>query len=198
VLLEMDRGSIQGSEHLSSNGSVGRLDSGDEDDWASYMINESSIEIGRLPLKQGGEDSYLLENTADRRPVSTHFKSFVQCLHADLMRSQVQVLSASPDECMSTASPSTLSFSGFEAWVSRDPSTYVSLVRLLLPLLPCGVALASEEIDLVARGLSQRCGELRARMESRAQGTQRKQMTSLHASYAKVCHDFSSSTWAGK
>jgi len=52
-----------------------------------------------------------------------------------------------------------------------------------MPLLANMVALTSEEVHLAARGMSQRCGELRARMEARAQATQRKHMANLHANY---------------
>merc|ERR1719158_1408254 len=89
------------------------------------------------------------------------------------------------DESVNTAPRCVLSFTAFEHWVSKAPHVYACLVNLLLPLLPYGAALTLEEVDLTARGLTQRCGELRARVEVRGQGVQRKRFLKLHDEFVK-------------
>lgn len=204
VLLEMDRGPTNhGSEHLSSSANE-HLDAGEqqgEEDWASLVYDPSSSsatgsinlragsKVGSMGLglhhRQSVDGSKLLGNLSEHRTV---FNSFVECLHWDLLQCQTEV-SAGLDECVNTTPQSVLSFSAFECWVSRNPSVFKSLLHLLFPLLPYGVALTHEEMELSARGLSQRCGELRARMDVRAQGFQKKRFVQLHVNFTKPRRD---------
>lgn len=204
VLLEMDRGPTNhGSEHLSSSANE-HLDAGEqqgEEDWASLVYDPSSSsatgsinlragsKVGSMGLglhhRQSVDGSKLLGNLSEHRTV---FNSFVECLHWDLLQCQTEV-SAGLDECVNTTPQTVLSFSAFECWVSRNPSVFKSLLHLLFPLLPYGVALTHEEMELSARGLSQRCGELRARMDVRAQGFQKKRFVQLHVNFTKPRRD---------
>lgn len=211
VLLEVDRGSRTGnSEHLSSV-SAGQDSVGEEqleDDWLSVRYGSSSSSSATCSATgssatgaNGAQVRYtaqeLLEMFSGSKTFSgnrhsstllTQFTSFVEFLYADLMQAQMD-FSAMPGECMNTTLQLALSFSAFEHWVARAPDVYASLLHLLLPLLPYGVALTSEEMDLASRGLSQRCGELRARGEVKAQGLQRRRFMKLHARYLRQMDD---------
>jgi len=174
VLVEVDRGSITaGSENVSSSTSVADRHGAQMDDEGT----ESSLSTSAFSSKVSNIDRLTL------------FGFIVECLHEELMKSQAET--SRPDECVDTVPLSVLSFRGFEHFVVTAPGTYSALWRLLFPLLPHGVALTSEEIDLSARGLSQRCGELRARIEMRVQVVQRKLMMRLHADFTKPQHDLS-------
>jgi len=207
VLVDMDRGSIQGTENLSSEASAGILarDVGDNTEEGSAWDGQSSSS-GASTRSDGrqaafgasGEDSDVLDKnvTSVHRAASTQLMLFCRRLQSDLMHVQSEISANSSQADLSQQC--MLSFSAFKLWVSKDPSVYVSLIHVCMPLLANMVALTSEEIHLAARGMSQRCGELRARMEARAQATQRKHMASLHATYTTTGLDTFSSTWATK
>jgi len=78
-----------------------------------------------------------------------------------------------------------LSFVGFELWIEKHPSVFVNLWKLLLPLLPCSVALLGEELELASKQMSQRGGELRATMEVQKQRKQRKLMAKFHTNFTE-------------
>lgn len=183
VLLEVDRGSIC-AEHLSSISQAGEELTDDE--FPSMLYDDSSSATGSKGSNANGAQLRPSAELSENRFASTLFTSLVEGLHSDLTQAQADV-SATPDECVSTTPQSVLSFRAFEHWVSKSPGLYTALLHLLLPLLPYGVALTSEELEFAARGLTQRCGELRARSEVRAQGIQRKRFMKLHAYFANRC-----------
>jgi len=187
VLLQLDRGSISGgSEHLSTGESP--IDGGASEEYVDdgfSVQNENSSPTGsKASIGHGAQgtrhaqEMNVLDMFSEHRSWPTEFATCVEFLHADLMQSQLEV-AAMPDEDVNTCRPSALSFNAFGHWVSRAPDAYISLLHILFPLMPYGVALTSEELELAARGLSQRCGELRARSEVRAQGIQRKEFMKL-------------------
>lgn len=188
VLLAVDRGSKSHGADQSSSNSHDERQLEDEAVSILYENNSSSASAvsntNAVHGKQSIEDGIflVLEKPSERRPASTQFGIFIECLHSELMQSQAEV-SQALDEFVNTSAPCSLCFRGFEHWVFKRPSMYAALMQLLLPLLPYGVALTSEEVELAARGLSQRCGELRANSDAKALGLQRKLM-------AQLCLDF--------
>lgn len=188
LLREVDYGTMTHGGNLSSSTSD---DDDDDDDWPSQLHDEGSSatasRVSNGQLRHSIEESMLL---GEIRPSSTRFTSFVECLHWELMQAQTEI-SAASDECVNTSQRPELCFAAFELWVTKAPDVYASLLHLLLPLMQYGLALSSEEIFLAARGLTQRCGELRARMEVRAQGIQRKQFMKLYINFTKPrCEPF--------
>jgi hypothetical protein len=182
VLLAVDRGfkGLGGDRNSAERNSEEQLQLEEEMASSSSSASNANIQLA----KRSVEESSFARQQSERRPSLTQFELFVEGLHAQLMKSQTDFTHV-PGECGYTVAPSVMCFRGFEHWVFKHPNMYSALMQLLLPLLPYGVNGTSEEMELAARGLSQRCGELRANMEAKAHGLQRKQMAQLCFHYSQ-------------
>lgn len=79
----------------------------------------------------------------------------------------------------------SVSFFAFEQFVAKFPEVYTGLLSLLLPLAGRGANFVSQEMDLVARQLTHRAGELRAKISVQMQLRQRSYLEKLYTSFVQ-------------